>query len=158
MPEPRSLISSTALSFSSQTRLLSMSCFRLMSCEYRCLMPSCLALTQSLASCACMLSMFIDCVSARCRVRAVVLPEGSPIWTVPAPSCSTLTCCCCTRPWAAHQAHGVVAMEVHPVERHEGEQVADMERRGGRVHANICADALLCEEPVEGRASTVCAC
>jgi hypothetical protein len=41
-------------------------------------------------------------------------------------------------------------MEVHPVERHEGEQVTDMEGRSRRVHANVYADALLGQEPVEG--------
>lgn len=96
-----------------------------------------------------MLATFIDCVSAPCRVRAVVLPDGSPICTVPAPNYSVLTCCSCARSWGAHQADGVVAMEVHPVEGHQGEQMADMERGCCGVHAHICADALLREEPVE---------
>jgi hypothetical protein len=96
-----------------------------------------------------MLSTFIDCVSAPCRERAVVLPDGSPICTVPAPSYSILTSCRRNQPRIAHQADGVVAVEVHPVERHEREKVADMERGGGRVHADVYAYALLGEEPVE---------
>ena len=49
----------------------------------------------------------------------------------------------------AHQADGEVAVEVHPVHGHERQQMADME--GGRcgVDADIDANALFSEEPVE---------
>ena len=46
-------------------------------------------------------------------------------------------------------------MEVHPVERHERKEVADMEGRSGRIYANVCADALLSEQPVEHLPSAV---
>jgi hypothetical protein len=55
----------------------------------------------------------------------------------------------------AHQADGVVAVEVHPVQRHEGEKVTDVQ--GGRcwIDADVCADALFREEPVERLAAAV---
>jgi hypothetical protein len=43
----------------------------------------------------------------------------------------------------AHQADGVVAVEVHPVERHEWEKMTDMQGRSRRVYSDVCADALL---------------
>jgi hypothetical protein len=55
----------------------------------------------------------------------------------------------------AHQADGVVAVEVHPVERHEREKMADMQGRSRGVYANVCADALLGQEPVESLPSAV---
>jgi hypothetical protein len=74
---------------------------------------------------------------------------------VPPPNYLLLTCCCSTRPWVAHQADGVVAMHVHPVQRHEREEVADMEGGSGRVNAHVGADGLVGEQPVERLPSAV---
>jgi hypothetical protein len=79
IPDPKSLIISTALSFSSHFRLFRISLFRLTICEYWCLMPRHFTFVHSFSSCLWMLSTFMDCTSAPCRERAVVLPEGSPI-------------------------------------------------------------------------------
>lgn len=49
----------------------------------------------------------------------------------------------------AHQADGEVAVEVHPVHGHERQQMADMEGGRRRVDADIDANALFGEEPVE---------
>ena len=90
-------------------------------------------------------------VLAPWRERAVVRPEGSPICTVPPPSCRTLTPCRAREVGAqmAHQADGEVAVEVHPVHGHERQQMADMEGGRCRVDADIDANALFGEEPVE---------
>ena len=49
----------------------------------------------------------------------------------------------------AHQADGEGAVEVHPVHGHERQQMADMEGGRCRVDADIDANALFSEEPVE---------
>jgi hypothetical protein len=49
----------------------------------------------------------------------------------------------------AHQADGEVAVEVHPVHGQERQQMADMEGGRCRVDADIDANALFGEEPVE---------
>lgn len=127
MPDPKSLISSTALSFSSHVRLFNISCFLLVSGENWYLIPRHLTWVQRLSSCRRMLSMFIVCTSAPCLERAVVLPEGSPICTVPPPSCTVLTsCCACVSAKVAHQADGVVAVQVHPIHSHERQQMASV--------------------------------
>jgi hypothetical protein len=155
MPDPRSLINSTALSFSSQSRLFRITCFLFVSGEKRCLIPRHLTLVHNLSSCRRMLSMFIVCTSAPCRDRAVVLPEGSPICTVPPPSCPLLTSRCLYLSAVAHQADGEVAVEVHPVHRHERQQMADVKGGRGRVDTDVDAYALLGEEPVERLAAAV---
>src|SRR5689334_18062345 len=125
MPDPRSLINSTALSFSSQSLLLRITCFLLVSGEKWCLIPRHFTFVHSWLSCRRMLSMFMVCTSAPCRDRAVVLPEGSPIWTVPPPSCPALTFCRVSRGAIAYQADSEVAVEVHPVHGHKRQQMTD---------------------------------
>jgi hypothetical protein len=57
--------------------------------------------------------------------------------------------------WArkAHQADGAVAVEVHPVEGHEWQEVSHMQRRRRGVDADIDSYALLGEQPVERAAA-----
>jgi hypothetical protein len=126
MLEPSLLISVTALTSASHLRLLRTFLRRLISLGYWCFMPKHLTLVQRFDNCRSMLSTFIICVLEPCRVRAVVLPDGSPICTVPPPSCSVLTCRCCSVSWGAHQANGVVAVDVHPVQRHERKKMSNM--------------------------------
>jgi hypothetical protein len=147
-------MSCTAVRPSSQVLLFNKLRFRSISEGYWCFMPRALTLFHSRESWSCMARVFIFCVDAFPRDRAVVLPDGSPITTVPPPSYSTLTCCCRTRPWLAHQADGVVAVNVHPVEHHEREKMADVEGGGGRVYTNIGTYGLFCEQPVERFSST----
>lgn len=40
-------------------------------------------------------------------------------------------------------------MNIHPIKGHKGEEMADMERRGSGVHADVYANALLREQPVK---------
>jgi hypothetical protein len=53
----------------------------------------------------------------------------------------------------AHQADGVVAVEVHPIEGHEWQEVSHMQRGRRGVDADIDSYALLGEQPVEGAAA-----
>jgi hypothetical protein len=154
IPDPMSLMSSTAVSFSSQPLLFNKDRRRSISGGYWCFMPRALTLLHSLESCSCMAPVFMRCKDDFPRDRAVILPDGSPITTVPPPSYSTLTCCCRTRPWLAHQADGVVAVDEHPIEHHEREKMTDVEGRRGRVYTNIGAYGLFCEQPVERFSST----
>jgi hypothetical protein len=53
----------------------------------------------------------------------------------------------------AHQADGVVAVEVHPVEGHERQEMSHMQRGCSGVDADIDSYALLGEQPVERAAA-----
>jgi hypothetical protein len=99
--------------------------------------------------------MFIDCTSVPRRDRAVVRPEGSPICTVPPPSWSFWYQYVVVKALAreAHQADGVVAVEVHPVEGHEWQEVSHMQRGCRGVDADIDSYALVGEQPVESAAA-----
>lgn len=55
----------------------------------------------------------------------------------------------------AHQGDRVVTVEVHPVQRHQREEVSDVQGGCGGVDADICSDPFPCQEPVEGLAMAV---
>lgn len=52
-------------------------------------------------------------------------------------------------PWATYQGYCRVAIQIHPVEHHQGEEVADMQRRSRGVDSDINTDALPDEDVVE---------
>jgi hypothetical protein len=119
MPDPIVFIKSMADTSASHALLFSMRRSRLTSAEYECLIPRALTWIQSWSNCFPTLSVFSLWVRLAWRARADVLPEGSPMCTVPPPSYSSLNASIARAGVrVAHQGHGAEAEEVHPVQRH----------------------------------------
>jgi hypothetical protein len=50
---------------------------------------------------------------------------------------------------ASHQRDSVIAVEVHPVQSHQREEMSDVERGRRGIYADVCANSFTRQEPVE---------